>query len=173
MAQQHYTNILVPVDGSVQAELALKKAVALAQQSDLAHVDLLNVLRINHYGFYASGSMPGDVIHDLAQDATAYLTSLVETTRAATGFKELAIHVRFGNPKTVIAHEFVADHHNDLIVLGATGMSAVARMVEGSVTAYVSRMANIDVFVVRTDTAGAPIDTKQVVAKNREQPKLP
>ena len=46
-------------------------------------------------------------------------------------------------------------------------------MVEGSVTAYVSRMANIDVFVVRTDTTGAPIDTKQVVAKNREQPKLP
>lgn len=68
MAQQHYTNILVPVDGSVQAELALKKAVALAQQSEHAHVDLLNVLRINHYGFYASGSMPGDVIHDLAQD---------------------------------------------------------------------------------------------------------
>lgn len=169
--EQKYTNILVPVDGSVQAELALKKAVTVAQQAH-AHVDLLNVLRINHYGFYVSGSMPGGVIHDLAQDATSYLTSLVDTTRAATGFKDMSIHVRFGNPKTVIAHEFVKDHQNDLIVIGATGMSAMARVVEGSVTAYVSRMAAIDVFVVRTDEAGQAIDVSQVAAENKEQPKF-
>lgn len=168
---QNYTNILVPVDGSVQAEMALKKAVTVAQQNN-AHVDLLNVLRINHYGFYASGSMPGGVIHDLAQDATSYLDSLVQTTQAATGFKDLAIHVRFGNPKTVIAHEFVRDHQSDLIVLGATGMSAVARMVEGSVTAYVSRMAAVDVFVVRTDEQGTAIDTAAVASENKNQPKF-
>lgn len=169
--QSNYQRILVPVDGSVQAELALKKAVNVAQENH-AHVDLLNVLRINHYGFYASGSMPGDVIHELTQDATSYLNSLVETTAAATGFHDMAIHVRFGNPKTVIVHEFVRDHHNDLIMLGATGLSAVARMVEGSVTAYVSRMAQIDVFVVRTDLDGHAIDMKQVASKNQEQPKL-
>ncbi|MFD1549009.1 universal stress protein [Levilactobacillus fuyuanensis] len=168
---QQYQQILVPVDGSIQAELALKKAVTVAQRNH-AHVDLLNVLRINHYGFYASGSMPGSVIHELATDATSYLTSLVETTKAATGFTDLDIHVRFGNPKTVIAHEFVRDHQNDLIMLGATGMSAVARMVEGSVTAYVSRMADVDVMVIRTDEAGNPVDTKQVAVKNQDQPKL-
>jgi len=169
--EHDYQRILVPVDGSVQAELALKKAITVAQQNH-AKIDLLNVLRINHYGFYASGSMPGDVIHELATDATPYLTSLVETTSAATGFKDLSIHVRFGNPKTVIAHEFVRDHGNDLIMLGATGMSAVARMVEGSVTAYVSRMADIDVFVVRTSAAGTPVDPKKLVKKNQEQPKF-
>lgn len=169
--EQNYKQILVPVDGSVQAELALKKAVTVAQQNH-AHIDLLNVLRINHYGFYASGSMPGSVIHDLAQDATAYLTSLVDTTRAATGFANMDIHVRFGNPKTVIAHEFVRDHKNDLIMLGATGLSAVARMVEGSVTSYVSRMSAIDVFVVRTNEDGKPLDTKQAAEQNQEQPKL-
>jgi len=169
--EQHYTNILVPVDGSVQAELALKKAVIVAQQ-DNAHIDLLNVLRINHYGFYASGSMPGGVIHDLVAAATSYLDSLVQTTRAATGFKDMAIHVRFGNPKTVISHEFVTDHKNDLIVIGATGMSAVARMVEGSVTAYVSRMTAVDVFVVRTDENGLAIDASTVATKNKNQPKF-
>lgn len=169
--QANYQRILVPIDGSVQAELALKKAVNVAQ-TDHAHIDLLNVLRINHYGFYASGSMPGDVIHELTQDATAYLKSLIETTTAATGFKDLDYHVRFGNPKTVIAHEFVRDHQNDLIMLGATGLSAVARMVEGSVTAYVSRMAQVDVFVVRTNMDGDPIDMRQVAEKNQEQPKI-
>ncbi|WP_164511562.1 universal stress protein [Levilactobacillus cerevisiae] len=169
--EQNYANILVPVDGSVQAELALKKAVIVAQQNN-AHVDLLNVLRINHYGFYVSGSMPGGVIHDLVQDATSYLNSLIETTQAATGFKDMSVHVRFGNPKTVIAHEFIKDHQNDLIVLGATGMSAVARVVEGSVTAYVSRMAAVDVFVVRTDEAGQAIDTTAIASENQDQPKF-
>ncbi|CAJ1229642.1 universal stress protein [Levilactobacillus zymae] len=169
--QSDYQNILVPIDGSVQAELALKKAVTVAQQHH-AHIDLLNVLRINHYGFYASGSMPGDVIHELTKDAVGYLQSLVETTGAATGFHDIAPHVRFGNPKTVIASEFIKDHHNDLIMLGATGMSAVARMVEGSVTAYVSRMAPVDVFVVRTDLDRQPVNMHQVTAENQEQPKL-
>ncbi|MCH5464137.1 universal stress protein [Levilactobacillus tujiorum] len=168
---QQYQQILVPVDGSIQAEMALKKAVTVAQRNH-AHVDLLNVLRINHYGFYASGSMPGSVIHELTTDATAYLTSLMATTKAATGYDDLAIHVRFGNPKTVIAHEFVRDHHSDLIMLGATGMSAVAQMVEGSVTAYVSRMAKVDVLVVRTDEQNQRVDTKQVAAENQDQPKL-
>jgi len=169
--EQNYANILVPVDGSVQAELALKKAVIVAQQNN-AHVDLLSVLRINHYGFYVSGSMPGGVIHDLVQDATSYLNSLIETTQAATGFKDMSVHVRFGNPKTVIAHEFIKDHQNDSIVLGATGMSAVARVVEGSVTAYVSRMAAVDVFVVRTDEAGQAIDTTAIASENQDQPKF-
>lgn len=167
----NYQRILVPIDGSVQAELALKKAVNVAQDTH-AHIDLLNVLRINHYGFYASGSMPGDVIHELTQDAASYLQSLIDTTKAATGFADMDPHVRFGNPKTVIAHEFVRDHHNDLIMLGATGLSAMARMVEGSVTAYVSRMAKVDVFVVRTTLDGQAIDPKRVVAANQEQPKL-
>ncbi|MGX6428014.1 universal stress protein [Levilactobacillus yonginensis] len=169
--EQNYSRILVPLDGSVQAELALKKAVDVAQRNH-AHIDLLNVLRINHYGFYASGSMPGGVIHELAEDAQSYLNSLVETTSAATGFKDMDIHVRFGNPKTVISHEFVQDHHDDLIMLGATGLSAMARVVEGSVTAYVSRMAKVDVFVVRTNEQGEPIDAKRAAAKNAEQPKL-
>jgi len=169
--ESNYQRILVPIDGSVQAELALKKAVTVAQ-SNHAHIDLLNVLRINHYGFYASGSMPGDVIHELTQDATSYLKSLIETTTAATGFKDLDAHVRFGNPKTVIAHEFVRDHQNDLIMLGATGLSAVARVVEGSVTAYVSRMAQVDVFVVRTDLQGDPVDMKRVASENQKQPDL-
>ncbi|QMU08387.1 universal stress protein [Levilactobacillus suantsaii] len=167
----NYQNILVPVDGSVQAELALKKAVLVAQRNDNAHIDLLNVLRITH-GLSSRESMPGSVIHELAQDATAYLQSLVDTTAAATGFHAISPHVRFGNPKTVIAHEFVKDHHNDLIMMGATGLSAVARMVEGSVTAYVSRTASIDVFVVRTDLDRRPIDIPAVSEKNQQQPKF-
>ena len=40
---QEYQNILVPVDGSKQAERALNKAIAVAKRND-AHIDILNVI---------------------------------------------------------------------------------------------------------------------------------
>ena len=65
------------------------------------------------------------------------------------GVTDVSIHIRFGNPKRVIAREFPADHHSDLIVIGASGLSGVERLMIGSVTNYVSRTAHCDVLVVR------------------------
>ncbi|MCT7727704.1 MAG: universal stress protein, partial [Lactobacillus iners] len=39
----------------------------------------------------------------------------------------------------------------DLVVMGATGMNAVERMLMGSVTEYVNRNALADVLIVKTD----------------------
>ena len=49
----------------------------------------------------------------------------------------------------MIAHDFAEDHNIDLIVMGATGLSAVERMVVGSVTQYATRNADADVLVVK------------------------
>ena len=65
------------------------------------------------------------------------------------GVTDVSIHIRFGNPKRVIAREFPKDHHNDLIVIGATGISGMERFMVGSVTSYVNRNALSDVMVVR------------------------
>ena len=66
------------------------------------------------------------------------------------GLTDVSIHIRFGNPKRVIAREFPADHDTDLIVIGASGVSGVERFMVGSVTNYVNRTARCDVLVVRT-----------------------
>ncbi|MCT0223533.1 universal stress protein, partial [Lactiplantibacillus plantarum] len=42
-----------------------------------------------------------------------------------------------------------ADHHNELIMIGSTGLSAVERLMVGSVTTYVSRNAICDVLIVK------------------------
>ena len=57
--------------------------------------------------------------------------------------------MRFGNPKKIIAQEFPNDHNDDLIVIGATGLTAVERLVVGSVTNYVVRVAKPDVLIVK------------------------
>ena len=46
----------------------------------------------------------------------------------------------------------------DLIMIGATGLNAVERILIGSVTEYVTRTAICDVLVVRTDLDNKPIE---------------
>ncbi|KRM60272.1 hypothetical protein FC35_GL001521 [Limosilactobacillus coleohominis DSM 14060] len=49
----------------------------------------------------------------------------------------------------VISRDFIRDHHNDLIVMGGTGTSRIERLLLGSTTGYVVRMAKCDVIVAR------------------------
>lgn len=56
----------------------------------------------------------------------------------------------YGTTKTIIARDFPKKHDIDLIVVGATGLNAVERLLIGSVTEYVTRTANCDVLVCRT-----------------------
>nr|SFZ87129.1 Universal stress protein family [Loigolactobacillus rennini] len=148
---QEYHNILVPIDGSKEAELALAKAVEVAKRN-AAHLDILDVLATQQYEVSYSGFVDGSVIYKMSKDVKVYLDRLVEQIEKETKFTNINIHIRFGNPKTVIAYDFPKEHHNDLIMIGATGLNAVERMLIGSVATYVNRNALTDVLVVKTDS---------------------
>ncbi|WP_283680030.1 universal stress protein [Lentilactobacillus sp. Marseille-Q4993] len=154
--EAQYTNIMAPVDGSKQAETALTKAAMVAKVNG-AHLDVLHVLSTTQYGYNYGGMVDGDVINNLVEDTTDYLNKLVDRIKKETGFEDIDIHIRFGNPKTVIAFEFPKDHDSDLIVIGATGMSRLQRVLEGSVSSFVNRNATCDVIVVRTNADNSPI----------------
>ncbi|MFD1429061.1 universal stress protein [Lacticaseibacillus mingshuiensis] len=147
---QEYTTILVPVDGSDESDLAFHKAVKVATTNH-AHLDILNVLDTKQFVGGYGGMISGDAIYQLTQDAEKYLDGLAERAKKA-GLDDVAIHIRFGNPKTVIATDFPHDHHTDLIMIGATGLNAVERVLVGSVTEYVNRTAPCDVLIVKTKT---------------------
>lgn len=150
MAEQEYHNILVPVDGSPEAELAFDKAKRVAQANQ-AHLDLLTVLDTKQFVGNYGGSLTGDAIYQISEDAQNYLENLKDAAVEKDGLKDVSIHIRFGNPKVVIARDFPQDHHSDLIMIGATGLNAVERVLVGSVTEYVNRHAPCDVLIVRTD----------------------
>lgn len=149
-----YQSVVVPLDTSQFAELALAKAVAVAKRND-AHLDLLSVID-THQNNYFGGLANGDIVNKLVEDATEYLAELTDQIKAKYGLTDISTHIRFGNPKTVIALEFIKDHHNDLVMMGATGMSALERVMTGSVTDFVTRNARCDVLVVRTNVANKP-----------------
>lgn len=151
-----YSHIMVPVDGSKAAEAALNKGAKIAV-SNKAHLDILMVLNTSQYGYYYGGLVDGDVINDMVDDTSDYLNELRQEVQKKYPDLNADVHIRFGNPKTVISLEFPKDHHTDLIIMGATGMGRIQRVVEGSVTAFVNRNAHCDVIVVRTDENNQPL----------------
>lgn len=153
-----YKNILVPVDGSEQAELALAKAVRAAKNFD-AHVDILNVIDTRAMAYNFAGMSDGSLTYQLVDKATKYLDDLLKQVKD-DGFEDVDIHIRLGNPKTVISFDFPRDHKNDLIVMGASGMTRLQRAMVGSVTSFVKRNARMDVMVVRTGLDNKPVAGK-------------
>lgn len=149
--EQDYKKILVPVDGSKEAEMAFHKAVRVAQMNG-GHLDVITVLDTKQFIGLHGGMLNGDVIYQLSEDAQKYLNELKDKA-VEKGFSEnnIDIHVRFGEPKTVISDEFVEEYKNDLIMIGSTGMNAVTRLLVGSVSEFVTRNARTDVIIVRTD----------------------
>ncbi|KRM12959.1 universal stress protein [Paucilactobacillus suebicus] len=144
---QQYKNVLAPVDGSKATSQVIDKAIDIAKQNN-THLDILNVVEVNQFSDSYGGAVSGDVIYSLVEEIEQRLNDLKQKAIDA-GLTDVSIHVRFGNPKTVIAREFPADHANELIVVGTTGLSAVERFMVGSVTSYVNRNAKCDVLIVK------------------------
>jgi len=147
---QEYNNILVPVDGSKEAEIAFEKAVNNAKRNH-AHLDVLNVIDTRAMSYNFAGVSDSSIAYQLVDKSQEYLNELVQKAKEDYDFEDVDVHIRLGNPKTVIAYDFPKDHHNDLIMIGASGLTRIQRAMIGSVTSYVKRCAPIDVLVVRTE----------------------
>lgn len=160
---QEYKRILAPVDGSDEAEIALKKATQVAMRNN-ATLDVLDVLDTRQFVGAYGGMLTSDVIYQITEDTENYLSGLQqEIIKSGLPQDQVKIHIRFGDPKTVIAFDFLKDYHDDLIILGSTGLNAMERILVGSVSSYVTRNALTDVIVVRTDL------NNQAIAKSNNK----
>ncbi|HEM3540010.1 universal stress protein [Streptococcus suis] len=142
---QSYKTILVAVDGSKGAELALHKAihVALRNQARLiiAHVIDTRALH-NVVAFDAS------VYESLEREAELLLEEYKQEALNAD-LTDVQIRIEFGNPKTLLAIDIPKETGADLMLLGATGLNAFERLLIGSSSEYIMRHATIDLLIVR------------------------
>lgn len=147
-----YQRILVAVNHSDEAHHALARAVAIAKRNH-ARLDILRVLDINSLQYKAGGqtAIDGEEVYDIEQEAEQDLIKLREKLLQEEGLTEdqVFVHLRFGNPRTVIVADFPAEYRNDLLVLGQTGMNALRRVTAGSVASYVTHAASCDVLIVK------------------------
>lgn len=141
-----YQHIQVSVDGSKEADLAFSKAVAIAKRNG-AILDILHV--IDTRSFQNVSSFDSAMVEQVSNDAKKRMEEY-KSRAIKAGIKDVHYSIEFGSPKTIIARDFPKKHDIDLIVVGATGLNAVERLLIGSVTEYVTRTANYDVLVCRT-----------------------
>ena len=155
MAQQ-YKHILGPVDGSEEAELAFKKAVAVAKRNgEETELRLLHV--VDTRAFQNISSFDSSMVEQVTETAKKTLDKYIDYAKDK-GVQNVNYSIEYGAPKTIIARDVPKEMNADLIMIGATGLNAVERILIGSVTEYVTRTAICDVLVVRTDLDNKPIE---------------
>jgi len=142
--------ILVPVDGSEQADKAVDYAVDMAQRF-ASKVLLLCVYR-HHSMLEASLSMvrpaepehPDKSLSDYAKDIVAAAKKRAQER----GAKEVNGFVKRGQPsRTIVA--FAKEHGVDTIVMGARGTGDVESFLLGSVSHKVSGLSPVTCVLVK------------------------
>lgn len=132
-----YEHLLVPTDGSEGTQQAIAHGLRLADRFD-ATVHGLSVVPEGPLG--ASG---GDGVVTTARRAVDH----VEDEATATGL-EAVTTVEHGVPHEVIL-EYCSDEGIDMVVMGTKGRTGLDRVLVGSVTERVVRMADVPVVTVR------------------------
>jgi nucleotide-binding universal stress UspA family protein len=141
-------NIVVPLDFSQHARLALAYAKALAVTSN-ARVHLLHVIENVIYPDFYPPVWPsgGASSEELREESAAHLRE------AARDLEEAGIrtetHVRVGRPATEIV-EFAAEQGADLVVIASHGLTGLQYMLLGSVAEHVVRGARSPVLTLKT-----------------------
>lgn len=157
-----YSQILVAVDGSKEAEWAFKKSVGIAKRNH-ATLNLVNIIDTRSFAAIEAYDRS---IADRAQKFAEDLLNGYKREAEAGGVEKVNIVVDYGSPKTMISRELAERVSADLIICGATGLNAVERFLIGSVSEHIVRSAKCDVLVVRTDDQGGEIESGEYAASD-------
>ena len=140
-----YKNILVAIDGSYESELAFEKGVSVALRND---ANLLLTHVVDTRALQSVATFDAYIYEKLEQEAHSVLDDYENQARER-GLEKVRQIIEFGNPKPLLATEIPEREHVDLIMLGATGLSAFERLLIGSSSEYILRHAKVDLLVVR------------------------
>ena len=138
------TRVLLTTDGSPNATLAAQSAVELCERTGSE----LHVVHVGEYlpTFYAQTEEEPAELRHIAQ---RLLHEQTERLRAAGGQVAQA-HLLLGRPAEQIVN-LSEELGVGVIVIGSRGLSALRRVLLGSVSESVVRHAHCPVFVVRAD----------------------
>lgn len=141
----HYTNILVAVDGSETSKVALTRAIDVAKRNG-ATLNIVNIIDTRPWASIEAHNKE-KVELDAAKFAESLLDSYDDATRA--GIEHIEIITEAGSPRTIITQDIAPRIGADLIICGATGVTAAERLLLGSVSESIVRTAPCDTLVVR------------------------
>jgi nucleotide-binding universal stress UspA family protein len=140
--------ILVPLDGSVVAEVALERAADLARGASSTLV-LLRAAEAH----VLPGLDPTDAQVSAVREAEEYLAAAAKRLREG-GVKQVETSVWYGQAAASIV-EAARVRNANLIVMASHGRSGLGRLILGSVAESVLRSTDTPILLVRAP--GAPL----------------
>ncbi|SEL21548.1 universal stress protein [Haloferax larsenii] len=147
-----YDTILVPLDGSAPSDVALERAIDLADRMD-ATVHALYV--VDERVLHATQLDSGGLIRAYEDEGERIVSKAVEKAEAAG--VDVVTEVQHGTPhRTILSYADESDI--DLIVIGTHGRRGLERYLIGSVTERVLRLSDVPVFTVRAEDS--PVESE-------------
>lgn len=144
---QEYHAILVGIDGSEQAREAFDKAIAVAKRNQ-AKVIVTHIIENRLYGNMGYSLTNAELLQQ-ETDRSKDMLDEYKHDAHTKGYDNVETLLTFGSPKVLMAEELPEKYKIDLIMVGQSGLSAVEKLMMGSVSDYVIRNAPCDVLVVR------------------------
>ncbi|WP_084019324.1 universal stress protein [Desulfuribacillus alkaliarsenatis] len=143
-----YKKVLLAMDRSNESEKAFNRAVSIARdnQAILTIVHALGIPTDYDYKLLA----PDDDKRDLAREEAGKMLNTYKEKAFQQGVTAVDLVIKHGMAKRVLTEDVIPSVQPDLVVVGATGMSALDRILIGSVSEYVVRHSPVDVLVVRS-----------------------
>ena len=156
-----FHNILVAVDGSPDAELALTEAIDLAE-SERTHLTLFTaVSQLPATAYLAAGEELGKLVEDARADAETILRRARERVP-----DDLSVTtVLSERPIRAALMSQIADGVHDLVVVGSRGRGAIRAALLGSTSHYVLHHSPVPVLIVHADRSKARIAALAGVAE--------
>ena len=156
-----FHNILVAVDGSPDAELALTEAIDLAE-SERTHLTLFTaVSQLPATAYLAAGEELGKLVEDARADAETILRRARE--RVPDGLSVTTVLSE--RPIRAALMSQIANGAHDLVVMGSRGRGAIRAALLGSTSHYVMHHSPVPVLIVHADRSKARIAALARVAE--------
>lgn len=158
-----YARILIPTDGSENAEAATPNGVAIARNFD-STIHVLNVVDLQAAGgVFSAGGLEREFIQRLearGQEAVEGVADELRTVASDVDVKTSVKRTTSHEGAAIGVREYVDECEIDLIVMGTRGRSNLKRQLLGSVASTVLRTVDVPVLGVKRASSytGRPKD---------------
>lgn len=148
MKEQKIRHVLVAVDGSANADRAVKAAAQIAKNND-AELTVLHIIVIPPAVY--SGDVPFDIgkIESEARREAERIVSDASSLAEEKGIKPKKAIVQHMDSAVRGIAEYADENTMDLIVVGTRGLGGFKRLLLGSVASGVVHYAHCSVLIVR------------------------
>ena len=154
--------LIVPLDGSSEAERVLPLALAIAARSD-AELRLVTVHHLSHstLGLHDMGLAFAAIDREIRNDERMYLEAKVRDISASHGIAPIPVLLD-GNPAEELVR-YAREERADLVVMATHGRGGVCRLWLGSVADQVVRQADQPVLLIRPDGLDQPVSFQRIL----------